>query len=212
MGQVMTKTLTSVLPSLNRHGRRREKVFGDGRPRPMSRGIKLRLTALARAKMRPTEPGKHWGSITAKHFAVLQALLWGFHNAISGKCFPSYEAFAEKADCARSTVAEAIKALEAAGLLTWVHRIRRHYERVINLFGQGVHGQRSRVLRTSNAYEFAEPPDVQSSKSELRSGTEGQVSLLLIATPAPAQKVSDSGLAASLARLESLVRTGASRA
>ena len=56
---------------------------------------------------------------------MLQALLWGFHNAASGLCFPSYEAIAEKAGCARSTVAEAIKALENAGLLTWVHRIRR---------------------------------------------------------------------------------------
>jgi hypothetical protein len=207
-----THALTSVLPSLNRHARRREKVFGEGRPRPMSRNIKLRVTAMARVLMRPTEERKHYGKITAKHFAVLQALLWGFHNAASGLCFPSYEAIAEKAGCARSTVAEAIKALEAAGLLTWVHRIRRHYEHVLNLFGQGVHGQRSRVLRTSNAYQFAELPDVQSSKSELRSGTEGQVSLLLVATAAPAPKVVDSGLAASLARLESFVRTGAGRA
>jgi len=47
-------------------------------------------------------------------------LLWAFHNARSGLCFPSYEAIAEAAGCARSTVAEAIKALEDAGInLTW---------------------------------------------------------------------------------------------
>ena len=78
--------------------------------------------------------------------------------------------------CARSTVAEAIKALEEAGLLTWVNRIKRVHERVVNLFGEGVHGQRSRVFRTSNGYQFIEPPDVQSSKSENKSGTEGQES------------------------------------
>ena len=115
-----THASTSVLESLNRHARRREKVFGDGKPKPMSRNIKLRVTALARVLMRPIASGKHYGEITAKHFAVLQALLWSFHNAASGLCFPSYEAIAEKAGCARSTVAEAIKALEKAGLLTWV--------------------------------------------------------------------------------------------
>ena len=207
-----THASTSVLESLNRHARRREKVFGDGKPKPMSRNIKLRVTALARVLMRSTEPGKHYGEITAKHFAVLQALLWSFHNAASGLCFPSYEAIAEKAGCARSTVAEAIKALEKAGLLTWVHRIWRRYERVINLFGEGVHGQRSRIFRTSNGYQFIEPPDVQSSKSENKSGTAGQESFPSLATLVPALKPVDSGLEAALLRLESAIRTGASRA
>ena len=165
---------THALENLNRHARRREKVFGDGKPRPMSRNIKLRIMALARVLMRATVSGKHYGEITAKHFAVLQVLLWSFHNAASGVCFPSYLAIAKKAGCARSTVAEAIKALEDAKILTWVHRIRRQYEHVVDMFGEGVHGQRSRVLRTSNGYQFIEPPDVQSSKSENKSGTTGQ--------------------------------------
>ena len=117
--------------------------------------------------------GKHYGKITAKHFAVLRALLWNFHNAISGKCFPSYKAIADKAACALLTVAAAIKALEEAGILTWVNRIRRVHERVVDLFGEGAHGQRSRVLRTSNGYRFTEPADVQRSESELPSGTAG---------------------------------------
>jgi hypothetical protein len=56
---------------------------------------------------------------------VLDALLWGFHNCGTGRCFPSYEAIAERADCTRSTVYEAIHALERAGILTWVNRIAR---------------------------------------------------------------------------------------
>jgi DNA-binding transcriptional regulator YhcF (GntR family) len=56
---------------------------------------------------------------------MLEALLWAFHNARSGLCFPSYETIAEAAHCARSTVAEAIKALEDAGILSWVQRIKR---------------------------------------------------------------------------------------
>ena len=107
------------IPSpLPRHLRpRREKVFGDGRPRPLDRNAKARIMHRARALMHRTEKGKAYGQITAKALAVLEALLWGFHNARSGLCFPSYEKIAEKAGCARSTVAEALKALEAAGLL-----------------------------------------------------------------------------------------------
>jgi hypothetical protein len=41
-----------------------------------------------------------------RHLEVLQALLWGFHAAKSGLCFPSYEKIAEAAQCARSTVGE----------------------------------------------------------------------------------------------------------
>ena len=175
MGRSISTTIqTSVLAS-NRHNRRREKVFGEGRPKPLTIGIKKRLMRLARAAMRSArEPNKPWGKISAKHLEVFEVLLWGFHNAATGLCFPSYEAIAEKAGCARSTVYEAIKALEAAGLLTWVHRLKRVYERVKDMFGDGVHGQRTRVERTWNGYRFPDPPDVESSKSELRSGTVGQ--------------------------------------
>jgi hypothetical protein len=167
----------------NRHARRREKVFGEGKPRPMSRNVKLRLMRLARLKMRRTEAGKHYGAIHAKDFDVFVALLWTFHNARTGLCFPSYESIADTAGCARSTVHAAIKRLEAAGLLTWVHRLKRQYERVNNMFGEGAHGQRSWVERTSNGYQFIEPPDVQSSKSENKPGTEGQESFSLVAPP-----------------------------
>jgi hypothetical protein len=34
--------------------------------------------------MRRTEPGMHYGQITAKAADVADALLWGFHNAATG--------------------------------------------------------------------------------------------------------------------------------
>ena len=43
---------------------RREKLFGDGRPRPMDRNAKVRIMHLARALSRRTEKG--YGQITAK--------------------------------------------------------------------------------------------------------------------------------------------------
>jgi hypothetical protein len=82
-------------------------------------------------------------------------LLWGFHNSRSGICFPSYERIAEKAECARSTVAEALKVLEWAGVLTWQHRITRAAVRQRDLLGRWT--QRWTVIRTSNAYVFRDP-------------------------------------------------------
>jgi hypothetical protein len=103
--------------ALPRHLRpRREKLFGDGRPLPLDRNAKARVMTLARALMRRTEAGKHYGQVTAKAMAVLTALLWGFHNARSGLCFPSYKSIAARADCAPSTVGEAIKAQSAVRL------------------------------------------------------------------------------------------------
>jgi hypothetical protein len=46
-----------------------------------------------------------------------------------GLCFPSYETIAERARCCRDTVYEAIIALEATGIFSWVNRIDRVAER-----------------------------------------------------------------------------------
>jgi hypothetical protein len=126
----------------------------------------------ARCLSRRTEKGRAYGEITAKALAVLEALLWAFHNAKSGLCFPSYETIAEAAGCARSTVAEAIKALEDAGVLSWVQRVKRVRERCSDLLGDK--GWRWRVLRTSNAYNFRDPGLPDPSKSEKPTGTLNQ--------------------------------------
>jgi DNA-binding transcriptional MocR family regulator len=160
-------------------------VFGDGDPLPLDRNAKVRVMTLARALMRRTEAGKHYGTVTAKALAVLEALLWRFHNARSGLCFPSYERIAAVAGCARSTVAEALKALEAAGLLSWVNRITRIRDAERDLFGRLV--PRWRVIRTSNAYRFRDPgaghsaagQQGKASKSELRSENQIQESFPL---------------------------------
>jgi hypothetical protein len=157
---------------------RREKMFGEGRAVPLDRNAKARIMVRARALMHRTESGKHYGKLSAKHVAVLAALLWGFHNAASGRCFPSYERIAEKADCARSTVYEAIRALEDADVMTWCNRLVRIREWGPDLFGRAQN--RWRVIRTSNAYAFVDPQTGSSrstgfsSKSELPTGTAGQ--------------------------------------
>jgi hypothetical protein len=116
---------------------RREKVFGPGRAVPLDRNAKARIMAYARAwGARHRQPGQHRGPITRSFLEVLDVLLWGFHNSRDGRCFPSYEAIAAKAECARSTVAEALKVLEWAGVLTWAHRIARIQVRARDLFGK----------------------------------------------------------------------------
>ena len=99
----------------------------------------------------------------------------GFHNAKSGLCFPSYERIAEAAGCARSTVAEAIRTLEDAAILSWVQRIKRVREPRPDLLGDN--GWRWRVLRTrtptpSTTLRRREPPN--SSKANFQTGTPNQ--------------------------------------
>jgi hypothetical protein len=166
---------------------RREKVFGPGRTVPLDRNAKIRIAAYARAwSARHRQPRQHKGPITRAFLEVLQALLWSFHNSRDGRCFPSYEAIATRAGCARSTVAEALKALEWAGVLSWQHRIARIRERCTDLFGRVT--WRWRTIRTSNAYLFRDPKPqlagVPASKSENRCGTQDQDILDPVATPA----------------------------
>ncbi len=144
-------------------------MFSLGRPRAFDRNAKVRIMHWARCLSRRVEKGRAYGVVTAKALAVLEALLWAFHNAKSGACFPSYERIAEAAHCARSTVAEALKTLEDAGILSWVNRIKRVRERCPDLLG--ANGWRWRVLRTSNAYNFRDPGSPNSSKSEKPTGT-----------------------------------------
>jgi len=144
--------------------RPREKLFGNGRPVPLDREAKNRILVLIRALTHPTEPGKHYGAVTAKAAEVGRVLLWVFHNVKTGLCIPGYDTLAEAAGCHRDTVAEAIKMLEAAGVMTWCNRRAR----------VTIKGVR-KVIRISNSYRFIDP----GSKSEIASGTKNQDSLSL---------------------------------
>ena len=151
----------------------RQKIFGM-MARPMDRNEKARLLHRARALMHPTEKGKAYGRITAKGYAVLCALVTVFHNADSGRCFPSYEAIQEAVGCCRATVAMALAALEAAGLLTVCNRLLRvrwKDEKALTI--------RTRVVRTSNCYAFPSTTassQPESSKFKIQGGTGIQVS------------------------------------
>ena len=78
---------------------------------PLSRDERTRVGLHAKALSLKTKPGKHYGRLTAKFLDVLEALL--------GLGAPATErTIAARADCCRATVFQAIKALQAAGILT----------------------------------------------------------------------------------------------
>jgi hypothetical protein len=217
----------------NRHIRRREKVFGKGRCRPLDRNAKTRITMYAQAwSARHKQPGQHRGPLTRAYLEVLEALLWGFHNSRDGRCFPSYETIAARAQCCRDTVYHAIKALEAAGILTWVNRIVRGQFKEKDLFGKVV--SRIRLIRTSNAYVFNDPlarashPTPQdrdrdggqkladsgtiSSKSENHPGTQNQESSILSMTAKIVESPPSAGLGRALERLKAAMGVKATTA
>jgi len=124
--------------------------------------------------MRATEKGKAYGQITAKAYAVFAALLMGFHNAKTGRCFPSYTALQEAAGCCRATVAA--YPLEAAGLLSVCNRLQR-----VRWKDEAALTMRVRVLRTSNCYSFPStgaPRPAEPSEFNSPTGTRIQVSNL----------------------------------
>ena len=157
---------------------RRAKLFGDGKCVPLDRNGKARVMAYARALSHRTEPGRHYNELTDKFLSVLRVLLWQFHNAASGKCYPSYETIAEHAHCGRTTVYSAIVALERVGLLTWCHRLARIRAWDVDLFGKAQN--RVRVIRTSNGYVLIDPQPparpVGSSEFNFQTGTTDQES------------------------------------
>jgi hypothetical protein len=122
----------------------------------MGRKVKkaiIRSAELYNAKNK--KPGQHQGPITPAFQRVLSALLWKFHNSRTGFCFPRYETIATAAKCCRDTVYEAIKALEAADILTWVNRFNK-----IPIQCRGAFGREFtfwKYVTLSNAYRFRDP-------------------------------------------------------
>jgi hypothetical protein len=199
--------LLSIYPSAERPRYPREKVFGPGRAVPLDRNAKARIEVYVKNwNARNKQPRQHCGPITRTFLQVLEALLWGFHNSRSGACFPSYEAIADwvkrkYGSCARSTVAEALKALEWSGILTWQNRITHMQVRERDLFGKW--SSCWRVIRTSNAYIFRDP----GSKSENSTGTPNQDSSLpLLGRPCVRERKKEERIEGSAAALAHLMR------
>jgi len=168
-----------LLQFVPRHLRaRREKIFGPAPSHHLDGNAKARVWASAAAyNSANRRPGQHQGPLTWATLRVLRALLWRFHSADGGgQCFPAYEKIAAAAKCARSTVAVALRELEDAGLLSWIHRIARIRRQQRDLFDQLVTVWQ--VVRISNGYRFLDPLDRMRGrnpcKSENRTGPQNR--------------------------------------
>lgn len=173
---------------------RRLKVFGFGRPRPMVREDKAKLLLHLR-----TLRGSP--ALSRSAFDVAEKLLFRFHNAASGRCFPSLDSLARAAGCSLSTVQRAIRALEALKVLSWVHRLEWRFVEAPGL------GVRRVPRRTSNGYQFFLPP-VLAAAVGIAQGSPWAIALGPASAPAAVGasaplRVSDpaSPLEAALARL-----------
>jgi hypothetical protein len=80
-------------------------------------------------------------------------------GATSGVCTPSYETIAAavvKGGCSRASVYRGLKALEEAGFIDWLNRIKRQMVKEMDdLLGHAC--AVIKVVRTSNAYRFLNP-------------------------------------------------------
>jgi hypothetical protein len=148
---------------------RRDKIFGPAPAHPLDGNAKARVWAAAGAyNAAHRQPRQHWGPLTRSTMDVLKTLLWRFHGADGGgRCFPGYQRIATAAKCCRDTVCEALKALEEAGIMTWVHRITRIRRRERDLFGDW--GSVWQVIRTSNGYVFRDPLTRQHGRNPCKS-------------------------------------------
>lgn len=130
----------------------RAKVFGAGRPRPLDAASKSRLSRHARAL-------RAAGRISPHYFVVFEGLLFTFHNAKSGLCFPSYKRMAADLHVGVSTAQRAVAVLELLGLLVVVNRLQWQTVDVPGL------GRQRRPRRTSNGYAFVLPDAARSASA-----------------------------------------------
>jgi len=116
---------------------RRPKQFGTSYGKPLSREERNAIFFGAVSVLRSS------GLATQAIYNVLRVMLYDFLNLKTGECFPSHARIAQKCDCSRDTVIEALKILADLKIVDWSHRSRRA---CINGF--------LRPQRTSNVYRF----------------------------------------------------------
>jgi hypothetical protein len=137
---------------------RRPIIFGLPDPQPRSHEMRRRWRAALREYNAKHKRGRqHIGPITRTGLDVADAL--ASFGATSGICTPCYETIAAavvKVGCSRASVYRALKALEEAGFIDWLHRIKRvMIEEIDHLLGHAC--MVMKVVRTSNAYQFLNP-------------------------------------------------------
>jgi hypothetical protein len=96
---------------------------------PLPKKVAMRLWQYGREFDQQTkEKGRHGGAVGHTGLQVLQVLIFDFLNFATGRLDPSQAAIAGKANLCERAVADALKRLHAAGILTWVRRCAESWE------------------------------------------------------------------------------------
>lgn len=152
----------------------RQKIFGrsDLYPRTWC-SDRQRATAfrLAAAFNEKNHRKGSQGPITHAGFRLLRALC--YIGRASGQRFPSYEYLAKFAGISRATVARQLKALEAAGLITWVNTFHRIVRDGIQKLVRGVNAYLITVEGSKSQNDAGRPDQwisIPSPKADVRLG------------------------------------------
>jgi hypothetical protein len=111
-----------------RNYRRNARFVMDARQhcRPLDRNERARILFMAKALERATKPaGGRNGVLGEIGLRVLEVLLWRFHRAKDGYCAPSYTCLQAATGLCRQSIANALKRLEASGILKIARRLVR---------------------------------------------------------------------------------------
>jgi hypothetical protein len=112
----------------------------------LDRNDKARIIYTAeKIELRTKAKGKKSGALGQSGLRVLRCLLFQFHNASTGQCDPGYTAIQGRTGLCRQAIADAIKRLEATGIICVMRRLSR---------------EGWRVLQATNAYLFPAPTPV----------------------------------------------------
>lgn len=133
----------------------RATLCGLPAPQYLTSKRKAKLIAFAKRAIHAALAPEGLDHLTGNHVLVFDALLFRFHRNGASACFPSHATLARYLGLSISCVKEALKRLEALGMVSWVHR--RRLTQVDEEIAPGAIWRRWRALRTSNAYRFGLP-------------------------------------------------------
>lgn len=164
----------------------RHSVFGPGIQHPLDR--ERRAVWKARIEMH-----RRAGRITANHALVAAAMLRRLGQ--DGRLDPAHQTLAADAGVSVSTTKRALKALADCGLVSWIRRIAR---------------QGQRVMQVSNSYllSLGQPPAFPANRCECQRGREtlqrrdSSVQQAVLNIPEPARREAQAALARRRAVVE----------
>lgn len=167
IGSVLAREPVQPEFSRRRENRYRSGVNFVGDPMgistPLTRDERGRLIRQAeQIELRSKARGRRNGILGQTGLAVLRVLVFKFANAKSGLCIPSYTSIMAATGFCRQTVAKAIRALEACGL---VKAVRRLVRRMIDGVARAVQGSNVYTFQVGGRVELKIPVGIPRARS-----------------------------------------------